>query len=113
MKSPEWTASAGVQRRIDLGQAGGLTLRGDLSYFGKYYNDIANDPDLAQGAYSLVGARITWDSPDDLWRVEVFGTNLTDEQVKVSGNASSAAFGLKEASYGPPMEWGVSLAREF
>ena len=113
VKSPEWTASAGVQRRIDLGQAGGLTLRGDLSYFGKYYNDIANDPDLAQGAYSLVGARITWDSPDDLWRVEVFGTNLTDEQVKVSGNASSAAFGLKEASYGPPMEWGVSLAREF
>jgi iron complex outermembrane receptor protein len=30
----------------------------------------------------------------------------------VSGNASSG-FGLKEASFGRPREWGLSLSRKF
>ena len=113
VKAPKWTANGGVQYRLDLDALGSVTFRGDAAYYSRIYNDIANDPELSQKAYTLVSARVSWDSPDDLWRVTVFGENLTDEQVKVSGNASSAAFGLKEAAYGPPQMWGASLMRRF
>ena len=30
-------------------------------------------------AYTILNARLQWDSPDDLWNVALYGQNLTDE----------------------------------
>ena len=113
VKAPRWTANAGAQYRMELGGMGALVFRGDVAHFSRVFHDIANDPDLTQGGYTLVNARVSFESADGGWRASLFGENLTDKEYKVSANASSAAFGLKEAAYGMPRTWGVSLARRF
>ena len=112
VKAPKWTANAGVQYTHELASGARIIARGDWSHYSTVYNDVANDPDLTQGAYDLFSARMSFTTADGKWQAAVFGTNLSDERYKVSGNAS-AGFGLKEASFGRPREWGVSLSRTF
>jgi len=112
VKAPKWTANAGVQYTHELGSGARLVARADWSHYSTVYNDVANDPDLTQGAYDLFSARLAYTSADGKWQAAVFGSNLSDERYMVSGNAS-AGFGLKEASFGRPREWGVSLSRTF
>ncbi|MET3665742.1 TonB-dependent receptor [Caulobacter sp. 1776] len=112
VKAPKWTLNGGVEYGHELPGGGRLTARVDWSHYSTVYNDVANDPDLTQGAYDLFGARLAYASPGRVWQAALFGTNLSDERYMVSGNASSG-FGLKEASFGRPREWGVSLSRKF
>jgi iron complex outermembrane receptor protein len=112
VKAPKWTANAGVQYTHELASGARIIARGDWSHYSTVYNDVANDPDLTQGAYDLFGARISYTTADGKWQAAAFGTNLSDEKYIVSGN-TSAGFGLKEASFGRPREWGVSLSRTF
>jgi len=112
VKAPEWTANGGIEYSRELPVGGRIVARVDWTYYSTVYNDVANDPDLTQPGYDLFGARIGYTSPDQLWQAAVFGSNLSDERYMVSGNASSG-FGLKEASFGRPREWGVSLSRKF
>ncbi|CAN5315981.1 TonB-dependent receptor [soil metagenome] len=112
VKAPKWTANGGVEYSRELPVGGRIVARVDWTYYSTVYNDVANDPDLTQSGYDLFGARIGYTSPDQLWQAALFGSNLSDERYMVSGNASSG-FGLKEASFGRPREWGVSLSRKF
>lgn len=114
VKAPKWTASGGLQYGFDTGGGGRMTLRGDWSYKSKIFNDVGNDPAIAQSGYSVFNARISWSSKDDRYNVALFGTNLGDKRYIVSGNAASAAFGsLAEATYAPPREWGLTLGVHF
>ncbi|WP_235524913.1 TonB-dependent receptor [Caulobacter sp. Root1455] len=112
IKAPKWTLNSGIEYGHDLSSGGRLTARVDWTHYSTVYNDVANDPDLTQPAYDLFGARLAYASPDQLWQAALFGLNLSDERYMVSGNASSG-FGLKEASFGRPREWGLSLSRKF
>ena len=112
LKAPEWTVAAGAQYRFDMPSGDDITVRADYAYYGEVFNDIAGDPLLAQDAYGLVNLRATYTAPDGSWRASVFGTNVTDVAYKQSGNAS-AGFGLREASFGRPSEWGFTLAKDF
>lgn len=112
VKTPKWTVSTGLQYTYILPDDSSLALRGDLSAYSKFYNDVANTALIAQDGYGIANARLTYTSPDDSWTASAFVTNLTDRRYFVSGNAS-AAFGLAEVSYGRPREWGVSFAVKF
>ncbi|WP_454715611.1 TonB-dependent receptor [Caulobacter segnis] len=112
VKAPKWTLNAGAEYGHDVAGGGRVTARVDWTHYSTVYNDVANDPDLTQPGYDLFGARLAYASPDRIWQAALFGTNLSDERYMVSGNASSG-FGLKEASFGRPREWGVSLSRKF
>lgn len=113
VKAPKWTASGGLQYGVNTG-SGLVTIRGDWSYKSKIFNDVGNNPFIAQSGYSLFNARMSWVSSDERYNMALFGTNLGDKRYKVSGNASSAAFGsLAEATYAPPREWGVTVGLHF
>jgi iron complex outermembrane recepter protein len=113
-KAPRWTLTAGAEYMLSLPAAfGSLSLRADYGFRTRVFNDVANTPQIAQGAFGLLSANITWRSLDERWEIVVFGTNLTDERYRVSGNASSPAFGIAELSYARPREWGVTLAHRF
>jgi iron complex outermembrane receptor protein len=120
---PKWIASIGAQYRFALGDHGSLTLRADYSHQSKYYNEIANGAVLfgqttrtefvsAEPGYGLVNARVTYETPDALWKVAAFVTNLGDVRYKAAG-FSNAGFGYTIAYYGPPREWGFTLTRRF
>ncbi|HYM35641.1 MAG TPA: TonB-dependent receptor, partial [Steroidobacteraceae bacterium] len=110
VKAPKWTTSAGAQYSFNVTGGSKMTLRGDWSYKSKIFEDVANDPAIAQNGYSIFNARAAWQNAGENWEVALFGTNLGDKRYIVSGNAASGAFGtLAEATYAPPREWGVTV----
>lgn len=114
VKAPKWTASGGLQYVTSAGGGGDITVRGDWSYKSKVFNDVGNDAAIAQAGYSLFNARVAWQSPGQQYTAAFFVTNIGDKRYKVSGNASSAAFGsLAEATYAPPREWGATFGLRF
>jgi iron complex outermembrane receptor protein len=112
IKAPEWTLSTGLQYTFAVGEAGQITLRGDWSYKSKVYQDVFNDARLVQSAFDLVNAYASFATADSRWEIALFGTNLTDERYRVSGN-SSVGFGLAESTFAPPREWGATLKYRF
>ncbi|HET6629981.1 MAG TPA: TonB-dependent receptor [Woeseiaceae bacterium] len=114
VNTPEWSLNAAVDYTIPLGNAAGdMSLRGDWSYRSAVANDAINTPELIQDGYSLVNARITYTAPGETWELSVFGTNLTDERYITSGVADVPSFGLVEATWARPREWGATVKYNF
>jgi len=112
VKAPEWTGSVGAQYGLAVGSTGDILLRADWSYKSKVFHDVFNDARLAQDGFDLVNAYAAFSTAEKSWEFAVFGTNLTDERYKVSGN-SSVGFGLAEATYSAPREWGATVKYRF
>ena len=112
VKAPKFTTTAGIEFRKDFDNDSGLALRGDISSYSRMYNDVANTALVAEPGYVLANARLTYTLPGGKAQVALFGTNLTGALYKLSGNASGA-FGLAEAAYGRPREWGLSANYRF
>ncbi|WP_129791250.1 TonB-dependent receptor [Sphingosinicella sp. CPCC 101087] len=102
--APEWTYNVGVDYEFDLGSAT-LTPRLNFSYVGPQFTYLGFSPvtDRIEGRH-LLSALLTYRR--DRWRVELFGTNLTNERY-VSGQFGSNEF------YGAPREYGVRLGLTF
>ena len=112
-QAPKWTLNGGAQYRFDLDEAlGSITVRGDVSYRSKTYNDPQNTKAIVQSGYGVVNARISWISPAETWQSSLFVTNLNDKEYFTSAE-SIPAFGIRNAVYGRPREWGVSLSYHF
>jgi iron complex outermembrane receptor protein len=113
MKAPTVTLAAGAEYTYALAKGyGSLGARIDYAFRTKVYHDVANTPSIAQDAFGLLGARLSWLAEDEVWNVAAFATNLTNEVYRISGNYS-AGFGLAENAYGRPRELGVRLTRRF
>jgi iron complex outermembrane receptor protein len=112
VKAPEWTVTTGVELTHEFGDGGKAAFRTDLSMYSRIYHDVANSPLATDDGYTLVNARLSYTLPGQAVQLSVFGTNLTNELYLVSGNVSGG-FGLAEASYGRPREWGVSASYRF
>ncbi|MCF8475317.1 MAG: TonB-dependent receptor [Emcibacter sp.] len=111
--APKWTLNAGAQYAFNLGDdMGQLTIRGDLNHRSQTFNDPQNTVEIAQGSYTLLNGRITWDSADDAWQVAAYILNITDKKYFTSAE-SIPAFGIRNAVFGRPREWGVSVSRSF
>jgi iron complex outermembrane receptor protein len=111
VKAPQWTAAVGLQYRWDLG-AGAFTVRGDYAHRDRIYHDVFNDPRLTQPAVDLVNAYAAFTTTDERWELSAFGSNLTSQRYRVSGN-SSAGLGLAESTFAAPREIGMSLRMRF
>jgi iron complex outermembrane receptor protein len=112
VKAPTWTLSTGLQYAFAISDAGHLTLRGDWSYKTRVYEDVFNDPRLVQPAFGIANAYESFATQNDRWDIALFGTNLTDERYRLSGN-SSVGFGLAESTFAAPREWGATLKYRF
>ncbi len=81
------------------------SLRGSWSYRSDYDTDVANNPELAQDAYSVFDASLNFQR--EQLRVSLFGRNLGDEywvDVK-SISQNFQAFGGVPRMYGVELEW--------
>lgn len=113
-KAPRWTLTAGAEYLLSLpARLGSLSLRVDYGYRTRAFHDVANTKEIAQRAFGVLSANLSWRSEDERWELVVFGTNLTDERYRISGNASSPAFGIAELTYARPREWGLTVAHRF
>jgi iron complex outermembrane receptor protein len=94
IRAPRYTFSLGATYHHEL--AGGeMTLAANAFRSAKYYAELGNR--VTQPAYTVINASATWRSPDQRYRVTVFGENLTDEVYAIGhfistfGDATQAA----------------------
>jgi iron complex outermembrane recepter protein len=111
VKAPDWTLSTGLQYSFDIAP-GTITMRGDWAYKSKVYHDVFNDARLAQDAFDIFNAYVSFVTSGGHWEGAVFGTNLSDERYRLSGN-SSLGFGLAESTFSAPREWGATVRYRF
>jgi iron complex outermembrane receptor protein len=112
VKAPEWTVTTGVEVKHEFADASELAVRGDASLYSRIYHDVANSPLASDNGYVVVNTRVSYTLPGGNIQLAGFVTNLTDELYYVSANVSGA-FGLAEASYGRPREYGISASYRF
>ncbi len=108
-RTPELTSFATLVYTRPLA-SGELGVSLTASYNGGYYWDAGNFDRLKQDAFTVVNTEIAWTSPDDKYRVALFGTNLLNEDIYSFVRTSQ--FG-DTASYSRPWSAGVSLGVKF
>lgn len=113
VKTPEWTGSLTVDNTWLIDEFGSITLGGDVSYRSSHFNEPSNYSALKQGAYTLVGAHVSYQSLGENWRLTLYGTNLSDERYMTNGFQVLDSLGTADAAYGQPREWGLSLNASF
>ncbi len=111
--TPEDKWSLGAQYEFTLGSGGSFTPRIDVSYQGEIYSFAVNAPTNFIEDYTVVNARLTWRSMDDLWQVALEGTNLTDEYYYVTLFDLWGPAGYIHGQPSRPTEWAMSVKRNF
>lgn len=113
VQSPEWSGSIGVTYDFELAGTGwygsgsvAANYR-DSVYFTQFNYDA-----LGEDSNTIVNANLYFGSPDDRWTVNVWGKNLSDEEVYVGTfilNSSRTNAGF----LAPPRTYGVTLGYNF
>jgi iron complex outermembrane recepter protein len=112
--TPENKWSVGAQYRIEMGGAGSITPRVDANYQSKLYTGVENTVLGRVEDYTLLNARIVWDSANEDWQAALECQNLTDELYYVSKNDGIASFsGMVYGAPGMPRTYQFSLKRSF
>ena len=111
-KSPELTVTAGAEYSRQLGNAGELTLRGELRYVSDIFFDQFETPALNQDSYVLLNARVSFRSTDGRWSAALFGRNLANTTYYQSMVRVDQFFGTV-ATFGAPRTYGVELGVRF
>jgi iron complex outermembrane receptor protein len=112
--APEWKASFGAQYEIDLGGAGSLTPRVDVSYQDAVFTNAANSARNRIPSYTLVNANLTWRNTEGDLSATLEVTNLTDKYYDLTKfDLTGAGAGVVVAHPGRPREFAVRLKKTF
>lgn len=109
---PKLATNFGIGYRTTPSDIGTVLLRADLSQRSRQYFREFNLPLDAQSAYALLSASIMWESPDERYRVRIYGTNLTNKGY-VAQMDSSDNFGARFVTWGAPRQIGIELRAGF
>lgn len=109
-KSPAWAGSLGIQYEFDMGRWGFFTPRFQTQYQGKTYYRVFNTDFDSQNPFIKYDAKIMWRSEDDRFSAEVFGVNLSDEDVLNSVFIGSQLSGGQAfGQYQAPRTYGIRI----
>src|SRR3546814_16893717 len=93
--APEWSGSVSADYVIPVG-FGEIKLHGDARYSSRFNTwGRDNDPGYYRKEVVLVNASIAVAGEDDKWKVTLYGSNLTDQEV-ISGAISAGATPLQQ-----------------
>jgi len=97
--SPRWKASVGSTITVPVGD-GSIALRGDLSYTGKIYFNLANT--IWQNPVTLINASIAFRFPDKHWELVAGVKNLTDKVWYSNGFDDARTYGFAYKALAQP-----------
>ena len=116
--APKWSGSASATYEWDVGSRYVARFNIGAKYVSEYNTGSDLDPEKMQDAYTVANARIGFGARNERWMVEIWSTNLTDEeyvQVGFDGplqNVSPAPgnpFNTFNAFLGAPRMYGATL----
>jgi len=112
--TPRWKWSAGLQYRVDLGDAGSITPRVDASYQDVVYASAVNRDSNKIDAYTIANARLTWENSAGDLQISAQVTNIFDKYYLLTVyDASLGTGGLVNGQPGRPREWALTLTKSF
>jgi iron complex outermembrane receptor protein len=110
--SPEWAYNVHAEYDFGLGAGGTFTLAGDVSYKDDvYFTEFARLLE-GQDSYTILDAQLRYVSGDGNWTAELWGKNLTDEDV-ASSTFQLATARVIGVTYMPPRTYGVTVGYRF
>jgi iron complex outermembrane receptor protein len=107
----EWKANAGIQYQAELGDYGTLTPRLDLSYQSPFFNNIDNNPLGLVDGFTLLNARLAWETEEGDWGAVLSVTNLTDKFYYA--NKIRLPIGITTGQVAEPRQWLLRVRRNF
>jgi iron complex outermembrane receptor protein len=110
-RSPKWTAKLEAAYNVDLGDWGVLTPHVAWSYEGAHVTNLTNAPQGFQGRYSITDVDITYEDPQDRYRISAFVHNLTNKTHLINANPIAGLFNANY--YADPRVTGIELAVKF
>ena len=106
--APEFQVS-GLIRYEWQGLGGMLNAQADFTYSDEYFYNLRNFDADKYDSYTMVGARLGWQSTEGNWDVSLNIRNLTDERAGIQGFDLATLCGCNEISYQPPRWYGLTL----
>jgi iron complex outermembrane receptor protein len=110
--SPDWAGTLHAEYDFALAASGTLRLMGDVSYKDNvYFTEFAR---LLEGqkAYTILDLQFRYLSADGRWTADLWGKNLTDEQV-ASSTFQLATARVIGVTYMPPRTYGIAVGYKF
>jgi len=111
--SPDWAWN--LHAEFDFGGANGggvFTLMGDVSYKDDVYFTEFNRLLEGQDSYTIYDAQLRYASADGRWVAELWGKNLSDEDV-ASSTFQLATARVIGVTYMPPRTYGLTVGYQF
>jgi len=116
--APKWSGSVTGTYSVNLPRNYSLTsaVTGILStsYFNG--NSSTDDPLLLQGGYARLDARLTLESPDKRWAIDLIGKNLTNVYILGGGNGATGlptSLGSLLLQREPPRTYALQVRAKF
>ena len=112
--APKYTVGVVGDYRIDLGQAGSLSLRGDMNLQADVFFTEFNNSDAQQDGFVLANASATWKPRNDRFLVSGWVRNLTNTYAIANNIVAAPLFGdVRVGSLRPPRTYGLTLGVDF
>lgn len=111
--APSLTFNGGVDATVLDGDAGKLSLHGDLAYSSSQYFEVINIPRLQQGSYALLSGHIDWESSNGRWNASIWGKNLTNHFYFTSRVDLLAGFGFDYNHISAPRTYGITIGIKY
>ena len=112
-QSPEWNFNLSLDYDLVLGDVGTLVLHIDTSWADDRYFDVFNSESIAEDAYWLHNARITFEDADAIYSVSLWVKNIANK-VYVTKPFDLIEFANATFSQiGAPRMFGIEATRRF
>lgn len=110
--APERKYSLGMQYAFDLG-LGTITPRVDADYQAEFFTDIVNSREGKVDARTLVNARLSWTSADEIWQAALVSTNLLDKFYYINKFRNAPPTNFVAGQPGAPRQVWMTVQRNF
>ena len=108
--APRWSGSFEAEYSLPTNFGPSVVFTSGLTYKSRVTFDVANRPELSEGRYAVVDARV--DLVDDDWRLGLWVRNLTDTLYATNRDERSV-FGQFNVYYAAPRTFGFSASKTF
>ncbi|MEO9132370.1 MAG: TonB-dependent receptor, partial [Sphingomonas sp.] len=106
--SPPISAALASDYAIPLGNAGSLTLGGDIRFIDKQYLSVDNRDNLREPGYMLLNAFVQYDAPGGKYYLRGGVKNLTKSIYMTDAQEFSSVGNIQTAYFGDPRTWSVT-----
>lgn len=116
-RAPEFSGAVGVDYFLDLDNLGEIRFNASYAYVGDNQLTLSEFPVselTTQDSYELLNSRITWSLGEERpWQIALWGTNLTDEVIRVTAYDSLSFVGLYSTQRNTPRMYGIDVSYSF